>query len=254
MSEFARSDDVRAGRFTANTFEHRLLYYAAVDGDAVFEGDIVLGSVAEIEAVSRQPHVVNLQPEGIAIRGERFRWPDATIPYRIHPALPRQERVLDAIRHWEEKTPIRFLPLDGDNLNQHADRVLFANRANCSSQIGRRGLEQVISLGDGCDLGNAMHEIAHAVGLWHEQSRSDRDLYITVEKANIQAGREHNFNQHVSDGDNIGGYDYDSIMHYPPLAFSGNGRPTIVAKNGAPIGQRRGLSAGDIAAVKALYP
>jgi hypothetical protein len=65
---------------------------------------------------------------------------------------------------------------------------------------------------------------------------------------------EHNFDQHIVDGDDIGPYDYGSIMHYPATAFSRNGQPTIVAKNGAPIGQREGLSAGDIAAMQALYP
>jgi hypothetical protein len=43
-------------------------------------------------------------------------------------------------------------------------------------------------------------------------------------------------------------------MHYPPTAFSVNNQPTILAKNGASIGQRTGLSAGDIAGVKLMYP
>ena len=254
MSEFARSDDVRAGRYTANTFEHRLLEYAAVDGDAIFEGDIVLGTVAHIEAVSRQPQFRRLQPEGIAIKGDHFRWPGGEIPYRFQPEFPRRERVLDAIRHWEDKTPIRFILLDSSNLGQYPDNVLFSRGTNCSSQVGRRGRQQVISLGDGCDLGNAMHEIGHTVGLWHEQSRRDRDLYVIVDESNIRPKDLHNFKQHVNDGQDIDDYDYHSMMHYPSNAFSSNGRPTIVARNGAAIGQRRGLSERDIATVKAMYP
>jgi hypothetical protein len=43
-------------------------------------------------------------------------------------------------------------------------------------------------------------------------------------------------------------------MHYPALAFSSNGRPTIVPRQAVQIGQRTGLSEGDLAAVRALYP
>ena len=49
------------------------------------------------------------------------------------------------------------------------------------------------------------------------------------------------------------GYDYESIMHYGPKAFSVNGRATISAKNNARIGQRQGLSAGDVAQAKTMY-
>jgi hypothetical protein len=63
------------------------------------------------------------------------------------------------------------------------------------------------------------------------------------------------FNQHITDGDDLGAYDYGSIMHYPRWAFSKNGQDTIVPTNpNAQIGQRDGLSPGDIAAVRAMYP
>ena len=137
-----------------------------VDDEAVFEGDIVLGLVEEVEAISALPAIRALKPEGTAIVGERFRWPGGRIPYRIHPDFPRRERVLDAISHWEERTAgrIRFIPLDSTNLHRHPDRVLFAGGSNCSSQVGRRGLEQRITLGAGCEVGQAIHEIGHTVG------------------------------------------------------------------------------------------
>lgn len=75
---------------------------------------------------------------------------------------------------------------------------------------------------------NTVHEIGHALGLWHEQSRADRDSYIKILWENIAEDHKYNFNQHLHDGKDFGVYDYASIMHYGPLAFSKNGEKTIV--------------------------
>ena len=56
----------------------------------------------------------------------------------------------------------------------------------------------------------------------------------------IEDGMEHNFDQHITDGDDVGEYDYGSIMHYPRDAFSNNGATIIPLVEGASIGQRDG--------------
>ncbi|MFY0566498.1 M12 family metallopeptidase [Archangium lansingense] len=136
------------------------------------------------------------------------------------------------------------------------DFVTFQDGAGCSSTTGRRGGEQFITIGNGCDWPRVVHEICHAAGLWHEQSREDRDNFVTIHWDNISEANRHNFNQHITDGDDVGSYDYGSIMHYGRRGFAVDPTkdtitPTDPAAN---IGQRTGLSAGDIAALNILYP
>jgi hypothetical protein len=119
--------------------------------------------------------------------------------------------------------------------------------------VGCRGGQQFITLGIECAVGNVIHEIGHAVGLFHEQSREDRDQFIEILFDSVIPEARHNFSQHIVDGTDFGPYDYASIMHYPRTAFSMDGGETILPKNGADIGQREALSEGDIATIRLLY-
>lgn len=250
QGEYRSSPEVRTGFIRGSTFAAKAVSYSVVDGLAMFEGDIVLGTEEQMRQQTDQirQERSGAVAMGVAITGAQFRWPNCRIPYTIDPALPNQARVTDAIAHWEANTNYRFVPRTTE-----ADYVTFRPGGGCSSNVGRQGGQQFVNLATACSTGNVIHEIGHVIGLWHEQSREDRDFFVTINWANIQPGLEHNFNQHITDGDDIGAYDYGSIMHYPRNAFSANGLDTIVPLDPtANIGQRTGLSAGDIAAANSL--
>lgn len=252
-------EELRTGFVVLTTGEAKAVQYAVVDDRAVFEGDIVLGTVDEMErmsgALAGQAQAGDEQVvHGVVITGEQYRWPNALMPYEVDPTLPNQQRITDAVAHWHANTNVRLMQRTAANAAQYPNYVRVIPSDGCWSHVGMRGGRQDIGLAGGCEFGATVHEFGHAWGLWHEQSREDRDAYITIHWENIEAGREHNFNQHISDGDDVGAYDYGSLMHYGRFAFTKNNQPTITPKqSGVTIGQRNGLSADDIAAVHHMY-
>jgi len=256
---FLVSDDLRTGFISGTVLKPTAVQYSAVDGLAVFEGDIILGTVEEMDRTSAEVQADAQSDDSgiaysVAITGQKYRWPGALMPYVIDSGLPNKSRVTDAIAHWQAETNVRFVLRTSANASQYPNYVRVFKGNGCWSSVGMRGGKQEISLADGCGFGAAVHEFGHAWGLWHQQSREDRDAYVTIKWANIQSGKSSNFNQHISDGDDIGAYDYSSIMHYGAYAFSKNGLPTIVAKQaGVTLGQRNGLTPGDVAAIHHIY-
>ena len=221
-----------------------------VDGHAIFQGDIILGRMDEISRLG----MVHVQSSRV--------WPDAGIPYVIDADLTEtmKQRIAAAIEHWEANTPIRLIPRAELGIGDEVDYVWFFPSDMCASWVGKEYGPQVIWLSELCTVGNIIHEVGHAVGLHHEHSRHDQEDHVEILWDNIEDGKERHF-ETIADsrGTDVGTYDFDSVMHYPRRAFGrrdddGFRMETIVTKPpGIRIGQREGLSPGDIAAVRALY-
>ncbi|KAJ9441757.1 Zinc metalloproteinase nas-13 [Diplonema papillatum] len=159
-------------------------------------------------------------------------------------------RISWAVAHLEEKTCIRMSKCASPATCEEPFIVFVSHALVSSSPIGNLGSINSIHLTSGASRAAVVHEICHSLGLLHEQSRFDRDEYITVNENNVIPMFLSNFKM-VASGRDLGEYDYGSLMHYGSYAASGNGQKTIEAPQ--PIGQNSGLSAGDIATIDFLY-
>ena len=226
----------------------RRIRYQVVDGEALV-GDIVLepGSLVpsnDVEAKANRASSVVL--------GQRYRWPNGVVPYVIDGDVPDiATRLEPAIRAWNDATPVRLVLRTTET-----DYIQFRRRNGfaCSSNVGRIGGRQFINLPDTCLVGSVIHEIGHALGLWHTQSRQDRDMFVDVDYTSIRRGDQSQYEPSLTDGDDVGPYPFDSIMHYSEDGFAYPLRYAMqTIPRGITIGQRTSLSPSDIDTITRLY-
>ncbi|PAA61629.1 hypothetical protein BOX15_Mlig010387g1 [Macrostomum lignano] len=190
------------------------------------------------------------------------RWPGGVVVYKIDSSLSStaKSRSLTAMQRITEETKgcIRFRQAtssDGSRFVRIRDRD-----SGCSATVGYWGRETRVSLSPRCSVGTIMHEFQHTLGVYHQQSRPDRDSYVKIALENVKSGHEHNFSKRSSSQVGTFGlrYDFGSQMHYSEYAFSRNGQKTIVplpgkVPSGVKIGQRDRMSTNDVALLKAMY-
>uniref|UniRef100_A0A8C2GLG5 Metalloendopeptidase n=1 Tax=Cyprinus carpio TaxID=7962 RepID=A0A8C2GLG5_CYPCA len=187
--------------------------------------------------------------------GDSCRWPRSVdgfvyVPYIISPTygeITIETGMLDI----SSATCVKFVPR-----THEANFLNIQSRTGCWSYLGMIGGSQTVSLqSPGCMWsGVAAHELMHALGFVHEQSRSDRDHHVSILWENIIDNQRHNFKKYETNNLNTA-YDYSSVMHYGRYAFSEDGGPTIIPKPDPyiPIGQRDGPSPTDIHKINILY-
>uniref|UniRef100_A0A3B5LL80 Metalloendopeptidase n=1 Tax=Xiphophorus couchianus TaxID=32473 RepID=A0A3B5LL80_9TELE len=163
--------------------------------------------------------------------------------------------ILRAFDQFRVKSCIDFKPRDSEVYYLNIQKL-----DGCWSYVGRIFSNgQDLSIGQNCDfVAIVEHEILHALGFYHEQSRYDRDNHVQIEYSNIIAGKEHSFRKVGNQDSTTHGrpYDYLSVMHYHKNAFSNGNGPTIITINQTfqdMIGQRVEMSSSDVQELNLLY-
>ncbi|KAK0401951.1 hypothetical protein QR680_016063 [Steinernema hermaphroditum] len=190
-------------------------------------------------------------------------WSDG-VYYTYDPALNQQgiNAVEEAIAFWQKHTCIRFHRVQNGASMPVDPLLIFYPGWGCFSAIGRNhdAKQQRVSIGPGCEyVSVTTHEIAHALGFMHEQSRWDRDNYLWVDLNNVMSGKAHNYDKYAEKQNNNYGkqYDFSGIMHYEDNSFAINySVPVMYARNSAyqmSMGGAHIPAHGDIYEMNMLY-
>ena len=263
---------------------------------AVTEGDIILGELQNLQVMENvdtldefiaKKNVMNESGEysepvtGIQLFPMDAKWPSGDIPYEFDAMLKinplDRPKLLDAIDYIEtlSQGAVRFVPRN-PSLAEHHDYISFENWAGfnlregivkaCKSHYGRKGGKQIITLSFlGCSKKEMVHELLHTLGLRHEHTRADRDEYIQINTQNLPnaPGIIAQFDKLPPElGENLGPYDYLSIMQWDQYRYSANGQPTLTALQYPELNQNQmgnidpnnpHMSLQDSASLMALY-
>jgi uncharacterized protein (TIGR03437 family) len=234
-------------------FRGQVIEYSIENGRAMYQGDIDLGPAEDLDASDISSDRTKIR-EGDTTANASFRWPNGVVPYVLDADVPNPQRVMDAITNWNSSAPVKIQPRASEVNYVHI--VRFPSNGRCSSSVGMVGGEQLLRLDDSCASNGITHELGHALGLWHEQSRADRNFYVTVDLSHTDKRYLGDHSLQLANGVVSGGYDYGSIMHYTRYEESRYAQALVyeTIPPGMPIdGSGHGLSAGDIDAVTRLY-
>ncbi|MDP6987096.1 MAG: M12 family metallopeptidase [Phycisphaerales bacterium] len=218
----------------------------AVSGQAVAEGGPWQQSNLDMTCTV-------IRPEGERGAVVPETWPGGVVPYEFDGGVSsaNRTRVRDAMDLLEEAAGVTFVPRTNES-----NRLLIGGFGGNWSHVGMSGGQQSLSIYNWTSPFIICHELNHAMGRHHQQCRTDRDDYIQVNWDNIDTNYAYNY--YISNSDEVGPYDFESIMHYSQWGFS-TGGPTMTCLAGYEqwqnvMGQRNYLSDGDVATMQFMYP
>ncbi|CAD5218097.1 unnamed protein product [Bursaphelenchus okinawaensis] len=173
----------------------------AMQNPELFEGDIlgisIFDDVMRDDPITDEDKIFNT-PFHSSLNVNTYSdklWNKGRIPYLLEEGMTQSQRaaIAQAFTEYRDKTCIRFVPKDPDDYD-----YIYIKRNiafGCSSYVGRAGGNQTVSLevGKCFSKGIIAHELMHAIGFFHEHSRTDRDEYVVIDESNIRPGMMRNF-------------------------------------------------------------
>ena len=246
MVPLATAQQVRRGLYRGMP-----VTYVLEHGKAIFQGDIVLEKVDPIDPQRTLPSFGVDYSQYLWLKvGNQYQ-----IPYVIASGSGDLTNLNNAIAQFNSTfSNIQFVArvAQTDYVNFYFNPSDFSGE--CEAIVGRAGGEQQVGGSASCALGTILHEMGHTIGLWHEQSRPDRNTYVSVNYDNLIKGSISNFNQIYDNAQETTLFDYASIMEYPAFSFSRNGGPAIESiPAGIPLSNYIGYTASDIDGIERLY-
>ena len=234
-----------------------------------------------LEIVKSAEHHRSLQ-----MWSDRF-WPQSTVCYNpIGSEFNSDEKqeIMNGIADYHTKTNLKFISLNncsGDLCGGCQHGIKFFKGDGCTSVVGyAKSEEQKLSLAPGCFNGNSgtvIHELGHAVGLFHSHQQPGRNLVLLLDNIGVNGPPGSYKMKTDQDSSRMSDYDSKSVMHY------GFGKQMCVPKGNpsdfcdlederenckvateddcdeaateaAKVNRKEGLSPGDVAALKIMYP
>uniref|UniRef100_A0A182MY01 Metalloendopeptidase n=1 Tax=Anopheles dirus TaxID=7168 RepID=A0A182MY01_9DIPT len=212
------------------------------------QGDIVLTGIQSDAAAGG----------GIPIMQDASKWTKGIVPFEISPVFtkPQVDQIINAMLAISSRSCVRFVT----RLSTHRQFLnITGNPTGCWATLGMNPLANELNLHpDGClQTGVIVHQLLHAIGLTHPQTRPDRDFYVLVQEDAIDAAQRSNlakYQQGVIEDFGLP-YDYESILHCQPDAFGSatSNRATVVPLDDVEIGQREELSLKDVRKLNKMY-
>jgi astacin (peptidase family M12A)/centrosomal CEP192-like protein len=252
----AQRPEIRTGFWRGTKITYTWVPGKDGGGKAVYQGDILLDNVQDSPNASpNSPH-----SDSLGVAYSSYLWPKVggmvSIPYAIQSGTGDSTNLNNAITSFNNTFAGVIQLVAYTNQTDYVNFYFDPSNTSgvCEAYEGRVGGEQTVGGSGTCAMATILHELGHTLGVWHEQSRPDRNSYVNVNYGAVIKASRSNFDQLADNDQELTLYDYASVMQYPAFSFSRNGEPCIESiPAGIPLSNSAGYSAGDIDGILRLY-